>query len=126
MATDPGRPVSPTIWGIASISVALGLAVGLALVALAELLDGSFHSAEQATDGLKLPVLGVVDEIITPTVAFRQRVLAWGVYPGLAALMLIALGVSLLIVGISLTDPPKYQLMQSSTWEFIKGLIPGI
>ena len=125
-ATDTSLPVSPTIWGIASVAVALGLAVGLALVVLSELLDGSFHSVEQATDGLKLPILGAVNEITTPGAVFRQRVLGWVVYPGLAAGMVLILLVSLALVWVSPNDPPRFQLL-ATHWPLsvVRALAPG-
>lgn len=90
-APDVIRPSSPTLLGIIGAALTAGLAVGAGLIVLAEVLDHSYHSVEQAVDGLKLPVLGAVNQIVTPGVAVRRRLMAVAVYPALAGVLVVAL-----------------------------------
>ncbi len=119
-APDLGKPTKPTLWGILSMAVFLGVASGVVLVALAELLDSSFHSVDQAVDNLKLPVLGAVNEIITPSEALRQRVLSWGLYPTAGAVMVVVLLVSFALTYYSLQNPLKYDQIMKNPGAFIE------
>ncbi len=119
-APDLGKPTKPTLWGILSMAIFAGVATGVVLVALAELLDSSFHSVDQAVDNLKLPVLGAVNEIITPAQAFRQRILAWGLYPTAGAIMVVVLLVSFALTYYSLQNPLKYNQIVHQPTAFIR------
>lgn len=112
-ATELARPSSPAVAQILLAAIALGIGVGAGVVMLSELLDGSYHSVEQAVDGLKLPVLGAVNEIITPQQAVRKRLIAWGVYPSLAVIMVVVLLASMALVYLSLQDPLRYEQLVS-------------
>lgn len=108
-APELGRPAKPTFLSIVTVALGAGLGIGIAMIALAELLDGSYHSIAQAVDSLKLPVLGSVNEIVTPAAALRQRVFDWGVYPAIAGLMLIILLISMMLTYLSLNDPDQFR-----------------
>ncbi|MEX0774289.1 MAG: hypothetical protein WD042_01105 [Phycisphaeraceae bacterium] len=108
-APDYAKPSKPTVWGILSMAIMLGLGTGVGLVVLAELLDSSFHSIDQAVDSLKLPVLGSVNQIITPAQVFRHRVLSWGVFPATGAVLTVVLLFSSALAYLSLTDPPRFE-----------------
>ncbi len=112
-ATELARPSSPTVSKILMAAIAAGLAVGAGVVFLSELFDGSYHSVEQAVDGLKLPVLGAVNEIVTPQQALRKRIIAFGVYPSLAVIMVAVLLTSMGLVYLSLQDPLRYDQVVS-------------
>ena len=57
-AQDLARPSSPTLGKILLAAVFLGLAVGALFVVLAELLDQSYRSVEQAMDDIKAAGVG--------------------------------------------------------------------
>jgi uncharacterized protein involved in exopolysaccharide biosynthesis len=78
-ARIPVRPVSPNRPMINAIGAALGLFVGLALVALLELRDSSFRTEAEIATLLTLPVLALIPVVETPadvTARSRRRVLA--------------------------------------------------
>jgi hypothetical protein len=88
------RPSKPTMWMILAAAIVIGVGMGAVMVVLAELLDRTFHSVEEAVDQLKLPVLGAVNVIVTPAAKMRQRILHWGIYPLATVLLVVTLGVS--------------------------------
>jgi protein tyrosine kinase modulator len=78
-ARIPFRPVSPNRPMINAIGAALGLFVGLALVALRELRDSSFRTEAEIASLLTLPVLALIPVVETPAdmkARSRRRVLA--------------------------------------------------
>lgn len=119
-APDLARPSKPTLFIIGAASLALGLATGAGMVLLAELLDHSFHSAEQAVDDLKLPVLGAVNEIVTPSKAFRRKLMGWGVFPALSALMIVILSVAFGVAYLSLQYPHRWDQFKSDPVSFVR------
>jgi uncharacterized protein involved in exopolysaccharide biosynthesis len=124
-AQDLARPSDPTIIKIVGIAVAAGLAVGLGLVLLSELLDHSFRTVEQAVDELKLPVLGAVNEITTPQQAFRTKILSWGVYPPLSVLIVTILLISYYLAYKSLDDPQGFERMINHPGQYFRETLLG-
>jgi polysaccharide chain length determinant protein (PEP-CTERM system associated) len=59
-ARRPERPISPNRPFIALVGMGIGLAVGLALVALREIRDKTIRTEQQAVQSLGLPVLATV------------------------------------------------------------------
>jgi len=74
-ARIPVRPISPVRWAINASGAALGLLIGLALVALLELRDSSMHTEAQVIDMLDLPVVALIPLVETPSEvqALRRR-----------------------------------------------------
>ena len=103
------KPSSPTIAGVLMTALVLGLGVGALMVILAELFDHSFRSVQHAVDDLKLPVLGAVNEIVTPADSFRRKVINWGVFPAITTVMVAVLLVSIYLANLSLTDPGRFE-----------------
>jgi polysaccharide chain length determinant protein (PEP-CTERM system associated) len=69
----PSRPYSPNRVKIAAVSVVLGLASAFALILLLCFLDQSVRSVDEARQVLQMPVLGMVQRIVTPSqVALRK------------------------------------------------------
>jgi polysaccharide chain length determinant protein (PEP-CTERM system associated) len=64
-ARVPIRPISPNRPKINGIGVALGLLVGLALLALIELRDASFRTESELASVLSLPVLALIPVVET-------------------------------------------------------------
>ncbi len=119
-APELERPSKPTLLIITAIACAAGVVCALGIIALAELMDRSFRSVEQAVDDLKLPVLGAVNEIVTPGRALRRKVIGWGVIPALMVGMLIILGAAFLSVYISLDQPYKFDQFKRNPVSFIE------
>lgn len=124
-APDLARPSSPTFLGILAAALVAGVAVGVAMIVLAELLDHSFRSVEQAVDELKLPVLGTVNEIISPAEAFRRKVLNLGVYPSVAGILILVLTGAFFLAWLSLDDPQKYEELRKQPVNYVKEMILG-
>ena len=124
-ANDPGRPSSPKLLSIFGAACIAGLGVAAAMVLLAELLDRSFHTAEQAVDELKLPVLGAVNEIVTPALALRRRVLGLAVVPACCGTLLVTLIICILVVNLNLDKPQKYDELLTNPKTYLKQLIRG-
>ncbi|MBH05410.1 MAG: hypothetical protein CMJ20_03730 [Phycisphaeraceae bacterium] len=101
-------PSEPTLLKILLAAVIIGLGTATAVIILTELLDHSFRNVQHAVDELKLPVLGAVNEIMTPTEMFRRKIFGWGIVPATATAILVLLGISIFLVQTSLTEPQKY------------------
>jgi succinoglycan biosynthesis transport protein ExoP len=88
-ALPPSAPVAPNRVRlvVAGLIVALGLAVGLAL--LAEQLDTSFHSIEELRGSTPVPVLVGIPRVVTPKDVWHGR--RWAI----ATVLLISLGIGL-------------------------------
>ncbi len=124
-APDLARPAKPTLVGILMIAAVMGLGTGLLLVVLSELLNRSFQNAEQAVDELKLPVMGAVNEIITPREMFRRKVLGWGLYPTIATVMMLILLSSITLAHLSLSQPSRYEKIIRKPAQFLNQTLMG-
>lgn len=119
-APELARPSSPTLARILMAAIAAGLFAGVVFVVLAELLDQSYRSVEQAIDDIKLPVLGAVNEIVSPTIAMRRKVLGWGVFPMLTTVLLFILVTVFWVAQLSLNSPHHYDELKKKPIQFIK------
>jgi uncharacterized protein involved in exopolysaccharide biosynthesis len=124
-APELARPSKPTLYGILVVGILAGCAAGALFVLLAELLDHSFHSIEQAVDDLKLPVLGAVNEIITPAASLRRRILAFFVYPTVGAAMSMVLLIVAGITYLNLEQPLLYAQLVSDPLGFLMRRVTG-
>lgn len=122
-APDLARPSRPTPVQIAAAALVAGLGVGGTIVLLAELLNRSLRSVEHAVDELKLPVLGAINEIVTPQIAFRRRLVDLGVVPTLSMALLLLLLVSFGITYLSLEMPHHYENLMTRPTEFVTKLL---
>ncbi len=111
-ATELTRPTSPAMPSILGAAIAVGLAVGAGMVLWSELTSRCFRNAEHATDDLKMPVLGVVDEIVTTGQVWRRRMVSWVLIPVAAVAIVGVLLVSLVVMYLNLERPMDYENMQ--------------
>ncbi len=124
-AEEPSRPSEPTIFMILVGSIFLGGGLGGVLVVLAELLNNSLRSIDQAVDDLKLPVLGAVNEIVSPSDIFRAKIFGRGVYPVLATVMTVGLLLSLYLAEKSLSDPNGYEKIMNNPRQYLEQKLFG-
>jgi uncharacterized protein involved in exopolysaccharide biosynthesis len=68
----PTRPISPLRPLISGVGLALGMLIGLGIVALLELRDSTYRSEADVLDALALPVLAMVPHIETATESKRR------------------------------------------------------
>ena len=124
-AEEPNRPSKPTIVLILGTALFLGGGVGAVLVVLAELLTNSLTSIDQAVDDLKLPVLGAVNEIVSPSDILRAKIFGRGVYPVLALVMLAGFVISLGLANMSLSDPYGYEKIINHPKQYLEQTLFG-
>lgn len=124
-APELAKPSSPTLIKILAGAVALGLAVGTLMIILAELLDHSYRSVEQAIDEIKLPVLGAINEIVSPAAAMRRKIFGWGIFPAVTMVLLLVLGGVFFMTYLSLEMPHKYDQFKDNPVRFISQQFMG-
>jgi len=119
------KPSSPTLFKIIGAAIALGLAAGILMIVLAELLDHSYRSVEQAIDEIKLPVLGAINEIVSPAAAMRRKILGWGVFPLVTTVLALLLTGVFMLTYLSLEQPHKYDMLKQNPVDFIRQTLGG-
>jgi uncharacterized protein involved in exopolysaccharide biosynthesis len=124
-ATSDPRPHNPSWQSIALKVFAAGVVAALALIVVVELLDRSYRSIDHAVDDLRLPILGAVNEIVTPAQALRRRILNLGVFPAAAALLGLLFLVSWWVVLLSLREPQKYDQLRHDPKQYISQTLLG-
>jgi succinoglycan biosynthesis transport protein ExoP len=87
-ARRPERPISPNRPFIALVGMGIGLAVGLALVALREIRDKTIRTEQQAVQSLGLPVLATVPRMRNSI--DRRRRLRWAVSVAAGGMLVVA------------------------------------
>ena len=119
------KPSSPTLASILLTVFVIGGGAGILGIILVELTDHSFRTVQHAVDDLKLPVLGAVNEIVTPATDFRRKVRNWGLYPAITAVMILFLLASIYLANLSLTDPDSYKDLTSRPVKTIGNYLLG-
>jgi uncharacterized protein involved in exopolysaccharide biosynthesis len=112
-------PSSPSLIMLIGFALAGGLAFGAALVVLAAKLDRSIATTDDAIESLGLPVLGTVDEIVTPGRRLRRRLGKLVLVPVIAILVLTALALGGLQSTLWLRYPQKYEQWKNSPVAFV-------
>ncbi len=124
-APELAKPSSPTLAKIIGGAVVLGLAIGTLMIVLAELLDHSYRTVEQAIDEIKLPVLGAINEIVSPAAAMRRKIFGWGVFPAVTTLLILVLLGVFAMTYLSLEAPHKYELLKDDPVRFLQRTFNG-
>lgn len=118
-APEIARPSKPTLSSILAVAAVLGVGGGGLMIILSELLNHSFRDVEQAVDELKLPVMGTVNEIVSPSELFKRKLLGWGLYPAVGAIMVVVLLSNIALVHMSLNKPHDYDRLITDPGGFI-------
>ena len=114
-ARRPRRPMSPTLGGVFLLSAGIGLALGAAVVFLREVFDRTLRDPARIRHSLGIPVLETIGEIsVGPKPGWRDRRM---LLPIVAGAETLALGVTSIVVFISLQQPELYD-------RFLAGKIP--
>lgn len=124
-APDIGKPSRPTFVQIAAMSGAAFLGIAAVIIILAELLDHSFRTPDQAVEELKLPLLGAVSEIVTPGLAMRRRFFNWGVLPVATVALTLTFAVLLGVTYISLDNPQRFDQLRARPIDTVKDILRG-
>lgn len=124
-AHTPIRPSSPSWMRIMAMAILGGLGFGGALVLIANLLDRSISTPEDATKHFNIPVHGVIGEIVTAADRSRRRLIRWILAPTISVVTAIVL----LLCGLSiywyLQHPQKYKQWQNDRVGFVVRSVTG-
>ena len=112
-------PSSPKLLHVLGFALVGSLAFGVGLVHLANLMDRTVRTTEDASEHFGLPVCGVVGEIITPGTAALRRMRRWTVYPTIWLVLLAVLSVAALNIVLWLRYPDRYRDWAASPTTFI-------
>lgn len=118
------KPSFPTLGLVLGLALAGGLGCGVGLVVLANVMDHSISTPEEATKHVGIPVYGVIGEIITQSQRVTMRLRRWIVNWTLAGVLLAAIGLSTLSVVAWLNYPAQYKGWHSSV-EFVRSQLAG-
>jgi uncharacterized protein involved in exopolysaccharide biosynthesis len=113
------RPSSPSLLVVLGLALAGGLGFGGALVFMANGMDRSIATADDAAKWFDVPVYGVIGEIVTARQRARRRLKKWILAPLVSILVLAALGLSALSVVLWLQYPEKYKDWKQSPIHFV-------
>lgn len=94
----PIRPSFPTLWMILGFAFGGGLAFGAALVFLANAMDHSIATMDDAARHFDVPIHGAVGEIVSPSLLLRRRLSRWVLTPAISLIVLTAIGATSLNV----------------------------
>lgn len=113
------RPSDPSLVKVLGAALAGGLAVAAFLVFLANLLDRSIATPEDAKQ-FGVPVHGIIGEIVTRQRRRSMRMRRWILAPIVGLVVLGALGGSILSISLSLTAPDEYRRFQSARLDYLQ------
>ncbi len=112
-------PSSPKLTMILAFACFGGLAFGGGVVFLLHLLDRSVSTTEEAAHYFKVPIHGVIGEMVTRKRRLRQKIRRYLVEPAVALLILGALSIAMLDIGLKLKSPERYQEWRSAPVKFV-------
>jgi len=122
VARQQFRPSSPSLWKVIGIAIAGALIFGGGLVFLANLLDRSISTSDEATRYFGVPIHGVIGEIVTPREQFTRRLRRWTVLPAVSLVLLAALVVSGGSIYMRLERPELYNRWRRSPINFVSNI----
>jgi len=111
-------PSSPTLLKVLGSALGGGLVFGVALVFLAKTLDHSLSATHEADEHFKLPVCGVIGEILMPWQRRRRKARRWLLEPVVGLILLIIIGAGSLHSGLWLHNPDAFEVWESDPIDF--------
>ena len=117
------HPSFPTLKFVLVAAIGGGLVFGAGLVLLANSLDRSVSTAVGAEEHFAVPILGAIDEIVTPGQVAARRFKRWVVTPIASGIILLTIGISTLNVVLWLRYPEQYKDWKASPVGFVHGQI---
>jgi uncharacterized protein involved in exopolysaccharide biosynthesis len=112
------RPSFPQLWTVLALAVVGALAFGGSLVLLAGAIDRSLATPEEAAE-LQLPVLGAIDEIVTPGLRRVRRMRRLVLWPAVGVVMAALVAVAGLSVVLWLQYPQVYEQFRAGPASFL-------
>jgi len=119
-AQEQFQPSSPKLLYVLALALLGGLAFSGGLVFLANTLDRSISTTEEAAEHFSLPIYGVVGEIITAQERRRRKIIRGIVGPLASFIIIAALGLATLNVVLWLNYPnPHYAQWSADPVSFL-------
>ena len=119
LAQEQFKPSSPKLLYVLALAIVGGLAFGGGLVFLANTVDRSITTTEEAADHFGLPVLGTIGEILTAPQRARRKMIRWGLGPVAAVLVALAIGAAALNIALWLDSREQYSQWRASPVQFV-------
>ena len=118
-AQKQSKPSSPSLLTVLGLALGGGLAFGAGLVFLAQMMDRSISTTEEAARHFELPIHGVIEEIVTRRLRARRRRRKWILGPAVSCVVLAALAVSAMNITVWLEFPDRYAEWRRSPVGFL-------
>jgi hypothetical protein len=119
LAQEQFKPSSPKLLYVLALAIVGGLAFGGGLVFLANTVDRSITTSEEAADHFGLPVLGTIGEIMTAPQRARRKMIRWGLGPVAAVVVALAIGAAALNIALWLDSREQYDQWRASPVKFV-------
>jgi len=113
------RPSSPSFWRVFMFAVVGSLAFGSGMVVLANRLDRSVMTPEQASRNFNFPIYGFVDVIMTPRQSILRHLKRWVLTPVLCLVLGVVMVLSCYSLSLRLGSPDRYEQWQASPVPFL-------
>ncbi len=113
---EPARgshiPVNPKATTIVLLALLAGLAAGTVFVILAEILDHVYRGATEVSRSLGLPILDVIDEIVTSGERRRRLITQTVISPLMAICFLAIAGITGTMAYLSIQRPATFERLR--------------
>jgi len=119
MAQEQFRPSSPNLTYVLAFAVLGGLAFGSGLVLLANMMDRSITTTEEAAEYFGLPVCGVVGEIVTTAQQTRRKIRRFVIGPAAVVIVVAALCLAGLNIVLWLYSPLLHDAWRPAPASFL-------
>lgn len=113
------RPYSPSLTKVLLVAVFGGLAFGAALVFLANLLDRSISTTEDASRTFPIPIHGVIGEILSSSRKAGRTMRRWLVTPLISLLVIATVATCILSIVLYLDEPAKHKEWKAAPVEYV-------
>ena len=124
LAQEQFRPSSPKLLYVIAFALVGGLAFGGGLVFLANTMDRSVSTTEDAVDCFGLPILGIIGEIVTSKQKTRRKMIRV-VLRAVAVLAVAAIGLAAMNITLWLNDRSGFEEWKKAPVSFVWGGVKG-
>jgi uncharacterized protein involved in exopolysaccharide biosynthesis len=118
-ARDAGTPSFPRLWHALAAALAAGLLAGGAAALVAHRMDRTVATPEEAAARFGVPVLGVVDEIVSVPRRALRAAGRWTLRSLALAVLATAVALAAMHAALWLHDPPRYDAWKSDPPGFV-------
>jgi uncharacterized protein involved in exopolysaccharide biosynthesis len=130
LAQEQFVPSTPKMTYVLALAILGGLAFGGGLVFLANTMDRSVATSEEAAEHFGLPVFGIVGEIVTPSQRRRKQLVRWIAGPLVSLVVVAALALATLNIVLWLQSREQYDQWKAAPVSFVcdqaAGMVQGL